>query len=208
VTTNRVIATIVGDLFGLKVQAYPKFGSEKKGLPTTYYLTVAGERIRTHCDQRQVEFVPLNDVNAFNLGNPLAGLAEGGTIFVQTVKTAPEEVWAGIPDYAKTIIRDRRIRVLALDTVKIAREVSSAPELELRMQGIVLLGIFLRGTPFVRERRLSDEQIFSAVERSLRRYFGRRGEQVVRENLAAVERGYREVFEIPAEVIAGPALVP
>jgi pyruvate-ferredoxin/flavodoxin oxidoreductase len=208
VTTNRVIATIVGDLFGLKVQAYPKFGSEKKGLPTTYYLTVARERIRTHCEQRQVEFVPLNDVNAFNLGNPLAGLAEGGTVFVQTVKGTPEEVWAGIPEYAKSIIRDHRIRVLALDTVKIAREVSSAPELELRMQGIVLLGIFLRATPFVRERRLSDEQVFAAVERSLRRYFGRRGERVVRENLAAVERGYREVFEIPVEIVAGTARVP
>ena len=29
VTTNKVIATIVGDLFDLYVQAYPKYGSEK-----------------------------------------------------------------------------------------------------------------------------------------------------------------------------------
>ncbi|MCB0150735.1 MAG: 2-oxoacid:acceptor oxidoreductase family protein, partial [Caldilineaceae bacterium] len=50
VTTNKVIATIVGDLFDLYVQAYPKYGSEKKGLPTTYYLTAAAEPIRTHCE--------------------------------------------------------------------------------------------------------------------------------------------------------------
>src|SRR5205085_1616754 len=37
VTTNKVIATIAGDVFGKDVQAYPKYGSEKKGLPTTYY---------------------------------------------------------------------------------------------------------------------------------------------------------------------------
>ena len=74
VTTNKVIATIVGDLFDLYVQAYPKYGSEKKGLPTTYYLTAADEPIRTHCELNFVEFVPLNDVNAFNLGNPLIGL--------------------------------------------------------------------------------------------------------------------------------------
>jgi pyruvate-ferredoxin/flavodoxin oxidoreductase len=203
VTTNKVIATIVGDLFGLKVQAYPKYGAEKKGLPTTYYLTVARERIRTHCEQKQVDFVPLNDINAFNLGNPLAGLADGGMIFIQTDRTTPEEVWSGIPEYAKRIIRERRVRILALDTVKIAREVSRSPDLEQRMQGIVLLGIFLRCTPFLREQRLSEEQIFSAVERSLRKYFGRRGEQVVRDNLLAVKRGYAEVFEVPAEVIAG-----
>ncbi len=41
VATNKIIATIIADLFGLQVQAYPMYGSEKKGLPTTYYLTVA-----------------------------------------------------------------------------------------------------------------------------------------------------------------------
>ena len=45
VTTNKVIATIAGDVFGMDVQAYPKYGSEKKGLPTTYYLTIANQHI-------------------------------------------------------------------------------------------------------------------------------------------------------------------
>jgi pyruvate-ferredoxin/flavodoxin oxidoreductase len=206
VTTNKVIATIVGDLFGLKVQAYPKYGSEKKGLPTTYYLTVAKERIRTHCELTQVDFVPLNDINAFNLGNPLSGLTTGGMVFIQTGKTTPEDVWTQIPDYAKTIIRRQHIRVLALDTVKIAREVASSPDLEQRMQGIVLLGIFLRCTPFLHEQRLTEEQVFSAVERSLRKYFGRRGERVVQDNLEAVRRGYTEVFELPVEMMAGAGL--
>jgi pyruvate-ferredoxin/flavodoxin oxidoreductase len=31
VTTNKVIATIAGEVFGKDVQAYPKYGSEKKG---------------------------------------------------------------------------------------------------------------------------------------------------------------------------------
>lgn len=150
--------------------------------------------------------MPLNDINAFNLGNPLAGLVEGGMIFIQTDKTTPEEVWTQIPDYAKRIIRERCIRVLALDTVKIAREVASSPDLEQRMQGIVLLGIFLRCTPFLREQRLSKEQVFSAVERSLRKYFGKRGEQVVRDNLEAVRRGYTEVFDLPVEIMAEAGL--
>ncbi len=45
VTTNKVIATIAGNVFGKDVQAYPKYGSEKKGLPTTYYLTIADSHI-------------------------------------------------------------------------------------------------------------------------------------------------------------------
>jgi len=53
----------------------------KKGLPTTYFLTVADEPIDAHAELRHVDFVPLNNVNAFNLGNPLAGLIPGGTVF-------------------------------------------------------------------------------------------------------------------------------
>ncbi|HLC27462.1 MAG TPA: 2-oxoacid:acceptor oxidoreductase family protein [bacterium] len=203
VTTNKVIATIVEDLFSLQVQAYPKYGSEKKGLPTTYYLTAAPEKVRTHCELEQVEFVPLNDVNAFQQGNPLAGLGSGGMVFIQTDKTNPEEVWADVPEHARNNIRNKKIRVLAMDTVQIAREVATSPDLIQRMQGIVLLGIFLRFTPFRERLGLSEEDLFKGVEKSLRKYFGRRGDQVVRDNLLAVRRGYEEVFEIPRDVIEG-----
>jgi pyruvate-ferredoxin/flavodoxin oxidoreductase len=202
VTTNKVIATIVGDLFGLQVQAYPMYGSEKKGLPTTYFLTVAEEPIHAHAELKHVDFVPLNHVNAFKLGNPLEGLVAGGTVFVQHQSTDPAEVWAGIPTPAREFIRENRIRVLALDAVKVAQEVASHPELAQRMQGIVLLGVFLRVAPFVSERGLNDEEVYAAVETSLRKFFGKRGETVVQENLQAVRRGNREVFEIPAGTMA------
>ncbi|MDP6297003.1 MAG: 2-oxoacid:acceptor oxidoreductase family protein, partial [Candidatus Marinimicrobia bacterium] len=149
VTTNKVIATIVAELFDMYVQAYPKYGSEKKGLPTTYYLTVSPNRIKTHNELEFVEFVPLNDVNAFNLANPLKGLQPGGILFVQTPKTSPEEIWTDIPQWARKTTRENQITVYALDTVKIAKEVSSRSDLIQRMQGIVLLGIFLKVTPFL-----------------------------------------------------------
>jgi len=202
VTTNKVIATIVGELFGLNVQAYPKYGSEKKGLPTTYYLTIGQEPIRTHCELEHVEFVPMNDVNAFNLGNPLSGLSPNGMIFIQSDKTDPAEIWIRVPHYAKKIIRDKNLRVYAMDTVRVAREVATTADLIQRMQGIVLLGIFLRVTPFREAAQISDQELFAGVEKSLRKYFGKRGEQVVQDNLTAVKRGYTEVFEVPQEIIA------
>jgi pyruvate-ferredoxin/flavodoxin oxidoreductase len=203
VATNRILATVLGDLFHLRVQAYPLYGSEKKGLPTTYYLTVADGPIRTHSELAQVDFVPLNDVNAFRLGDPLAGLVRGGMVFLQSADTEPERIWARIPEGARHRIVERGVRVLALDTQRIAREVASRPELRQRMQGIVLLGVFLRVTPFRSQRHLTEHAVFEAVEGSLRRVFGKRGEQVVRDNLTAVRRGYAEVLEVPREVMAG-----
>jgi len=205
VTTNKVIATIVGDLFGLKVQAYPMYGSEKKGLPTTYFLTVAEEPIGAHAELRHVDFVPLNNVNAFNQGNPLAGLVPGGTVFIQHQSRDPQQIWSTIPATARVFLCEHRIRVLALDAIKVAQEVSSQRELAQRMQGIVLLGVFLRVAPFVQERGLSDAEVDATVEKSLRKFFGKRGERVVQENLAAVRRGRSEVLEIPFAVMVPAA---
>src|SRR5207247_7987214 len=98
---NKVIATIAGEVFGMDVQAYPKYGSEKKGLPTTYYLTIAKEHIRVHSELEHVEFIPLNDVNAFNMENPLAGLSHHSIVFVQSQKTDHAEICGSIPHWSR-----------------------------------------------------------------------------------------------------------
>lgn len=206
VTTNKVIASLMGDLFDVQVQAYPKYGSSKKGLPTTYYLTLAHEKILTHCELEDVEFIPLNDVNALNLGDTLRGLADGGTIFLNTSKTTAEEVWAAVPLWARKRIRDSNAKVLSLDTFQIADEVATNPDLRIRMMGVVLVGIFLRATPFAERFNMTFEQLMEGVEKVVRSYWGRKGEQVVQDNLTCIRRGYEDVFEVPTEVIQDKSL--
>jgi len=200
VTTNKIIATVSADLFGKTVQAYPKYGSEKKGLPTNFYLTIADERIRIHHELDILDFIAVQDKNAFNTGNPLKGLRDGGAIFLQTNADSDEEVWGNLPDWAKQEIQSRGIRILWIDTAKIAREVSSSEDLVVRMQGIVLLGIFLRSTPFA--ENTSEDELYGSIENSLHKYFGRRGERVVQDNLTCVKRGYTEVNQIEPDAIA------
>ncbi len=201
VTTNKVIATIGGEVFGRTVQAYPKYGSEKKGLPTTYYLTIGDAHIRSHSELEHVEFIVLNDVNAFNLGDPLTGLSPGATVFVQSPLLDPAGIWASIPKWARARMLEKKARLFALDTVSIAKDVSSLADLQQRMQGIVLLGVFLRVTPFREASGISDTTLFEGVEKSLRKYFGKRGDRVVQDNLQAVHRGFSELIEIPAEIM-------
>jgi pyruvate-ferredoxin/flavodoxin oxidoreductase len=194
VTTNKIIATVSADLFNKTVQAYPKYGSEKKGLPTNFYLTIADERIRIHHELDILDFIAVQDINAFSIGNPLKGLIDGGTIFIQSNRNSDEEFWNSLPANAQQEIVNRNIRILWLDTAKIAREVSSSSDLVVRMQGIVLLGIFLRSTPFA--ANTSQEDLYPAIEKSLRKYFGKRGEQVIQDNLTCVKRGFAEVREV------------
>ena len=48
---------------------------------------------------------------------------------------------------------------------------------------------------------MSDDQVLEGVEKALRKYFGKRGEQVVQDNLTCVRRGYRDMHEIPREIM-------
>ena len=206
VTTNKIIATVSADLFNTKVQAYPKYGSEKKGLPTNYYLTLAPEKIRTHCEMEEAEFIPLNTVSALSMGNPLEGLTQGGTVFVQWHTEDPAEVWAQFPLASKLSVRRAKARVVYLDAAKIALEEASKPELSIRMQGIVLLGVFLKFAPFSKEMGLDDEALFKRVREALGYQFGKVSEKVVDENLKCVRRGFTEAREVPWDLIESSAV--
>jgi pyruvate-ferredoxin/flavodoxin oxidoreductase len=201
VTTNKVIATIAGDVFGKDVQAYPKYGSEKKGLPTTYYLTIAERHILLHSELREVDLVVLNDTTALFSGNPLAGLVPSGAIVMQSSFSDPRQVWERVPAHHRAFIRQRNLHVYYADMVQIAREVASLADLQMRMQGIVLLGAFLKLTPYARETNMTDEQVHAGVEKALRKYFGKRGERVVQDNLTCVKRGYNELKEVDSGII-------
>ena len=202
VTTNKLVATLVGELFDRYVQAYPRYGSEKKGLPTTYYLTIARSPIRTHAELDRVDFVPLHDVSAFNLGDPLAGLVDGGDLFVQSALPSPEEIWASIPAPARAELLARRIRVTALDTAGLARRHAPRPDLELRMQGVALVGVFLRVAPFAAQAGLGRDRLLEAVGERLGRFFGKRGGGVVRANLDVIAAAWDGLIDVTAAVTA------
>jgi pyruvate-ferredoxin/flavodoxin oxidoreductase len=72
----------------------------------------------------------------------------------------------------------------------------------MRMQGIVLLGAFLKLTPYAKDANMSDEQVYAGVEKAVRKYFGKRGEQVVKDNMTCIKRGYGEMKEIPQAMMS------
>jgi pyruvate-ferredoxin/flavodoxin oxidoreductase len=200
VTTNKLVASLLGGLFGLHVQAYPRYGSEKKGLPTTYYLTVARERIRQHGELDHVDFVPIHDVAAFRQGAPLRGLADGGTVFVQSEVADPAAIWGQIPSEARHEMLTRHIRLATLDTVALSRKWAPRPDLVMRMQGIALVGAFLRLTDFASAAGLDRAALLIALRPQLERFFGKRGRSVVDANLGLIADAYDGVIDVTAAV--------
>ena len=75
----------------------------------------------------------------------------------------------------------------------------------MRMQGIVLLGGFLKLTPYGRNSGMTDDQVYAGVEKAIRKYFGKRGDRVVQDNMTCIKRGYQEMQEVSQEIIHGSA---
>jgi pyruvate-ferredoxin/flavodoxin oxidoreductase len=57
ITTGKNLAMTLFELLGYDIKANPKYGSEKKGQPTTYYLAAAPEPIRINCEYFFVDVV-------------------------------------------------------------------------------------------------------------------------------------------------------
>ncbi len=201
ITTGKNLAMTLYELLGYHIKANPKYGSEKKGQPTTYYLAAASEPIRVNCEYYFVDVVLSPDPNVFKHTNALAGLKKGGSFIIQSEKATTQEVWADIPEHYQKMIIDNDIHVFYIDGFKIAREEATDPELQLRMQGIAFQGAFFAASPLMQKSGLSDEKLLKAIEDQLQKKFGAKGQRVVNDNMRVVKRGFDEVHEITEKVL-------
>lgn len=196
ITTGKNLAMTLFDLLGFDIKANPKYGSEKKGQPTTYYLAAAPEPIQINCEYFFVDVVLSPDPNVFKHTNALAGLKNGGCFIIQSERKTAEEVWMDIPAHYQKLIVDNDIHIFYLDGFKIAREEATDPELQLRMQGIAFQGAFFASSPIMQKTGLNEVALLKAIEDQLHHKFGGKGQRVVDDNMRVVRRGFDEVHEI------------
>jgi pyruvate-ferredoxin/flavodoxin oxidoreductase len=187
----------------LHVSANPKYGSEKKGAPTNYFLVVAPERIRVNCDLRHVNVVLCCDPKAFTHTNPLVGLTEGGA-FVWESDETPEAAWERIPPKFREQITEKKIRVFILPGFAIARGATDRPDLQLRMQGNAFLGAFFAVSPFLKQNEISQEHFRKVVHKQYKKKFGRFGNAVVEANMTVMTEGFSRLQEVPYGELDAP----
>jgi len=180
----------------LHIAANPKYGSEKKGAPTNYFLVVAPDRVRVNCELNHVDVVLCCDPKAFTHSNPLAGINPGGSLVWES-DADPKTAWESIPPKYRQEIIDKKIRIYTLPGFAIAREATSRPELQLRMQGNAFLGAFFAVSPFLSDNDITTDTFRETVLKQYKKKFGRFGDQVVESNMVVMTEGGKRVQEIP-----------
>ena len=213
ITTGKNLGAILGDLNDLiyerdgqkdelgnpkeviHVSANPKYGSEKKGAPTSYFMVAAKDRIRVNCDLRHVTVVLCCDPKAFTHSNPLDGMAEGGSLVWESDQEG-EHAWEQLPLWARKQIIDKHIRVFTLPGFEIAKKATDRGDLQLRMQGNAFLGAFFRVSTLLNEFGITQEQYRKVVHKQYVSKFGKLGDAVVQSNMEVMMQGYEQVKEI------------
>ncbi len=213
ITTGKNLGAILGDLNdliyerdGLKdelgnpkevihVSANPKYGSEKKGAPTSYFMVAAKDRIRVNCDLRHVTTVLCCDPKAFTHTNPLDGMQEGGSLVWESDQEG-EGAWEQLPLWARNQIIEKNIRVFTLPGFNIARKATDRADLQLRMQGNAFLGAFFAVSSLLQEFGITQEQYRDVVHKQYVKKFGKLGDAVVQSNMEVMLQGYDQVKEI------------
>jgi pyruvate-ferredoxin/flavodoxin oxidoreductase len=213
ITTGKNLGSIIGDLgtfiseqnpaydadgFLLEkvfVMANPKYGSEKKGAPTNYYLTVAPSQIKVNCELNHVDVVLCCDPKAFTHTNPLEGLKKGGSLVWESGES-PDVAWERVPTKYRQWIQENNIRIFILPGFDIARKATTQTELQLRMQGNSFLGAFFRVSPFLKTFGITEDQFQKVVHKQYVKKFGRFGDAVVVSNMTVMNEGFARVTEI------------
>ena len=213
ITTGKNLGAIIGDLNdllyerdGLKdeygnpkeiihVSANPKYGSEKKGAPTSYFMVAAKDRIRVNCDLRHVTVVLCCDPKAFTHTNPLDGIQPGGSLVWESEEEG-EQAWERLPLWARKQIIDNNIRVFTLPGFAIAKKATDRGDLQLRMQGNAFLGAFFAVSSLLNEFGITPEQYREVVYKQYVKKFGKLGDAVVASNMEVMTQGAEQVKEI------------
>lgn len=155
---------------GMRAQAFPSFGPERRGAPVQAFLRVSDKPIRLRSKVYKPDSVLILDPTLIASANPSAGLKKGGYVIINSNKSA-EELKKAFPGQ----------NIVSVDASKIAKE-----ELGVPITNTTMLGALVRATRVVE---------LSALEEPVRNRFGVNGQK----NINAYTRAYNEATVIEAE---------
>lgn len=195
IASGKLLTDILAAVLGLHSKSAPKYGSEKSGAPTNFYLTLSPEPIQiTNAQLEDVEIVISPDHKVFEHTNPLLGLGVGGTFIMQS-NQEPRQVWDQLPVAAQKTIRERKVHFLVVDAFGVARRNAPSADLQLRMMGIAFIGALCGHDARIR-RDAEEGELLKKIKEQVSKKFGSKGTAVVEGNMRVLEEGLQATQEV------------
>jgi len=187
IATGKLLTDVLSGVLDMHSKSAPKYGSEKSGAATNYYITLSPEPVLlTNNELEEVEVVVSPDHQAFVHTDPLRGLVKGGTFIMQSSQDT-SVVWTSLPEHARRTIVEQQIHFYVVDAFRVARTHAPSPNLETRMMGIAFIGAVLGHVDKIIDQAGSTEATLGKVRTEIAKKFGSKGQALVDSNMSVIE---------------------
>jgi pyruvate-ferredoxin/flavodoxin oxidoreductase len=185
VGANKNSIKIIGENTENYAQGYFVYDSKKSGAMTVSHLRFGPKPIHSTYLVSRANFVACHQWIFLERYDMLNALDPGG-VFLLNSPYGPDEIWEHLPRVVQEQLIAKKARFYVIDAYKVARDTGMGA----RMNTILQVCFFAIS------KVLPREEAIEAIRKSIRDTYGRKGEEIVRKNMAAVDETLSHMFEV------------
>ena len=186
VGANKNSIKIIGDNTDMYAQAYFDYDSKKSGGVTMSHLRFGKKPIKSTYLIHKADFVACHNPSYIRKYNMVQELVDGGT-FLLNCPWDMEGLEKHLPGQVKAFIANHNIKFYTIDGVKIGIETGMGPT----RINTILQSAFFKLTGIIPE-----DKAIELMKAAAKATYGRKGDDVVQKNWAAIDAGAKEVVEV------------
>ena len=185
VGANKNSIKIIGEQTSNFAQGYFVYDSKKSGSITTSHLRFGPRPIRAPYLVQKAGFVACSQFSFVGRTTILGYAAPGATILLNS-PYAPEETWKRLPLEWQEELIEKKLRLFVIDATQVAQSSGMG-----RRTNTVLQTCF-----FALSGVLPQEDAIAQIKKAIYKTYGKKGEQVVAMNYAAVDAALAGLHEV------------
>jgi len=185
VGANKNSIKIIGENTENYAQGYFVYDSKKSGAMTVSHLRFGPQPVRSSYLIYKANFVACHQWIFLERYDMLSTLVPGG-VFLLNSPFGPDQVWEHLPREVQTQLIAKKAKFYVIDAYQVARETGMGSRMNTIMQACF----------FAISKVLPREEAIEAIRKSIRDTYGKKGEEVVRQNLRAVDETLAHLFEV------------
>ena len=186
VGANKNSVKIIGDHTDKKVQAYFQYDSKKSGGVTISHLRFGDSPIKSTYYVKQADFVACHN-SAYLYRYEMVQDVKPGGFFLLNCVWSDEELEEHLPAKVKRYIANNDVQFYTCDAVSIAKKIG----LGARRTNSVLQAAFFKLADII-----PIDDAVGYMKDAIRHTYGKKGEDIVNMNLAAVDAGVNHIHKV------------
>ncbi|MBI5771533.1 MAG: pyruvate:ferredoxin (flavodoxin) oxidoreductase [Verrucomicrobia bacterium] len=185
VGANKNSIKIIGEQTDNYAQGYFVYDSKKSGSMTTSHLRFGPRPIRAPYLISQADFVACSQFSFVGRADVLKYAAPGATVLINS-PFGPEETWKKLPRDWQSKLIAKKLRLYVIDATAVAQASGMG-----RRTNTVLQTCF-----FALSGVLPQDEAIKQIKKAIEKTYGRKGEQIVKMNYAAVDAALAGLHEV------------